>query len=489
MPGPNSNGNGGYPDPNRIPGHFPPEHERRMQQGLPGGGGGLPAYQPGQPLPWLTNPAMLREIFARGPGSYRLQVTIPSGAQPGQQAPYYHQTPQAYPPAMQPQHQPMLYPPSMAYYPMVQPPYPGEVDPRVAGVQRPAVWQSVYQGEVHNPDRPPVTMVHTGRADGSMVDGTSKKKARKRKRANPRAPKPARYAWNFFFKEKYQQLRKDGGDGLFDVQEAFTKVGLRLGNKWKKLSVEERKPYVEMAAKDRQRYEREMELFNKGLDFRTLNKENDEKRVKTEDSEKEQETKSSEETKDHAIKSEAPESSPESKLTDIDKTTDIEHQSESTTDDTKTNSTIVPAPVEATIDPNVAHQVTADILVTDDDDTFIVMMEATLKRLHKDLNGKVNLNIHKAKSGTEALAKVVEEQQKYLVITMDKEMGPDSPDGYQTVKKIRESGYNGFVLGLTGDPDCEKSFETNGADATLTKGSSKLYSQIYGYVIEKLNNA
>ena len=268
-------------------------------------------------------------------------------------------------------------------------------------------------------------------------------------------------------------MRKDGGDGLFDVQEAFTKVGLRLGNKWKNLSVEERKPYVEMAAKDRQRYEREMELFNKGLDFRAILKDTDEKRAKTEGDKKENEK-----------KTEGEDEKPNG-----DAKPDTKENGEKTEEEEAADTKTTPLENGDAIDPNVTHQVTADILVTDDDDTFIVMMEATLKRLHKDLNGKVNLNIHKAKSGTEALAKVVEEQQKYLVVTMDKEMGPDSPDGYQTVKKMRESGYNGFVLGLSGDPNCEKTFETNGADATLTKGSSKLYSQIYGYVIEKLNKA
>lgn len=270
-------------------------------------------------------------------------------------------------------------------------------------------------------------------------------------------------------------MRKDGGDGLFDVQEAFTKVGLRLGNKWKSLSVEERKPYVEMAAQDRQRYEREMELYNKGLDFRADTKEKEEKRSKTGSEEKDDDSSTGDETKEGA------------KAADDE---DAASATEGSADgENKSGHDAAEVAKNGAIDPNVTHQVTADILVTDDDDTFIVMMEATLKRLHKDMNGKVNLNIHKAKSGTEALAKVVEEQQKYLVITMDKEMGPDSPDGYQTVKKMRESGYNGFVLGLTGDPNCEKSFETNGADATLTKGSSKLYSQIYGYVIEKLKMA
>lgn len=374
-------------------------------------------------------------------------------ADPNAQAtPYY---PQSFPHGMQ---RPV---PMSTYYPMMA--QPGYVPSAGNGVHvTPGMqpnhpgWDVLYpMGEIQNPALGPVTMLHTIRPDVPQEESPAKKKPKKRKRNHPRGPKPARYAWNFYFKEKYQKIRKDGGSGLFDVQEAFTKVGLRLGNAWKALTPEERQPYLDMAAKDRLRYERQMELFNKGLDFNADTKDKEESDAKSDDN-----------TVSSDVKEEKKQEEKEG------------------TKDQASNEAASPSRPPAT------HTVTADILVTDDDDAFIMLMEATLKRINKKMEGtKVNLNIHKAKSGSEALTKVLDEQQKYAVITMDKEMGSDSLDGCETIKKMRDSGYDGFVVGVTGHPESKESFKSNGADATLTKGSSKLYSQIYDYVIEKVSEA
>lgn len=84
----------------------------------------------------IPTPASLNLIYwAYDSGAYRIQVTIPPGALIGQQPPYYtpHQAAQGYPGHPVPQTQPVMYPPGMPpYYPIVQQPYPGEIDPRLA---------------------------------------------------------------------------------------------------------------------------------------------------------------------------------------------------------------------------------------------------------------------------------------------------------------------------------------------------------------------
>jgi len=74
------------------------------------------------------------------------------------------------------------------------------------------------------------------------IAGGMKKRARK----DPNAPKGASGAFIFFSKERVQQLKESEGLGHKDATK-------RAGALWQELSEEDRKPYYEMAARDKVR--------------------------------------------------------------------------------------------------------------------------------------------------------------------------------------------------------------------------------------------
>ena len=72
-----------------------------------------------------------------------------------------------------------------------------------------------------------------------VQDDSTKKKRRKR---DPTLPKPARFAWNFYFRDQYTKIRNSEPSEHNNVQKAFTEIGYDLGKKWKSLSKEEKEP-------------------------------------------------------------------------------------------------------------------------------------------------------------------------------------------------------------------------------------------------------
>lgn len=84
------------------------------------------------------------------------------------------------------------------------------------------------------------------------------KESRKR-RKDPNAPRRASNAYMIFCKERRAQLKEDRPDL------AFGKLGAKLGEMWREMSTEARKPYEAKAAMDRERFKREMETYNAEL--------------------------------------------------------------------------------------------------------------------------------------------------------------------------------------------------------------------------------
>ncbi|KAI8088028.1 high mobility group box domain-containing protein [Gilbertella persicaria] len=80
------------------------------------------------------------------------------------------------------------------------------------------------------------------------VDKDDKKK---RSKKDPNAPKRGLSAYMYFSQEQRQSV-KDANPGV-----TFGQIGKLLGEKWKSMSDEEKKPYNEKAAKDKERYEQE----------------------------------------------------------------------------------------------------------------------------------------------------------------------------------------------------------------------------------------
>lgn len=59
----------------------------------------------------------------------------------------------------------------------------------------------------------------------------------------------------FFSNAKRDQVRSE------NPELKFGEIGKHIGELWKNLSAEDKKPYEEMAAKDKERYEREMKDY------------------------------------------------------------------------------------------------------------------------------------------------------------------------------------------------------------------------------------
>ncbi|KAJ3694121.1 hypothetical protein LUZ60_009601 [Juncus effusus] len=84
-------------------------------------------------------------------------------------------------------------------------------------------------------------------------EGGSKKKTKKKK--DPNAPKRGMSAFMFFSNSERDNIKK-ATPGL-----QFTEVGKALGDKWKKLTAEEKEKYEKMAKVDSVRYKKEMETY------------------------------------------------------------------------------------------------------------------------------------------------------------------------------------------------------------------------------------
>jgi len=328
---------------------------------------------------------------------------------------------------------------------------------------------------------------------------------------------------------------KEANQEHFDVQKAFTDIGANLGEKWKKLSPEERAPYLEMASEDKKRYEREMQEYNarkhnfrrssvdvaKGAeaeakddskaDANSDHAEDDGKdspadaaeavessvgpaviieKVSADDRQSDSEEDSDQDSKTEqdlgSLKRKSDAASDQAADSDGDEhgTTAAKRAKlgeENSPVSAKADASAVAVPFSST---SPALELTADILVTDDDETFIFMIKRTLRKIAVQ-NG-VNLNIETASNGKEALEKVLEEKNKYAVVTMDKELNSDI-DGIETIKRMRQAGYDGCVVGVSAENYADD-FGAVGANQSLQKGPA-LVRQVYSMIVEKQNEA
>ncbi|RMJ20912.1 hypothetical protein PHISP_08216 [Aspergillus sp. HF37] len=85
---------------------------------------------------------------------------------------------------------------------------------------------------------------------------TTKPRTTERKKKDPNAPKRGLSAYMFFANDQREKVREDN-PGI-----SFGQVGKMLGEKWKNLADEDRRPYEEKAATDKKRYEEEKATYN-----------------------------------------------------------------------------------------------------------------------------------------------------------------------------------------------------------------------------------
>jgi len=92
------------------------------------------------------------------------------------------------------------------------------------------------------------------RSKPSKKTEKSSKSAKPKK--DPKAPKRALSAYMFFSQDWRERIKAENPDA------GFGEVGKLLGAKWKELDDTEKKPYIEQAARDKQRAETEKTAYD-----------------------------------------------------------------------------------------------------------------------------------------------------------------------------------------------------------------------------------
>ena len=322
--------------------------------------------------------------------------------------------------------------------------------------------------------------------------GAGAKRGRKRKKRDPDAPKPARFAWNFFFKERYTEIRNQAPEGHHNVQRAFTQIGYTLGQEWKNLSDEQRAPYMTMAAKDRQRYESELREYEAGLAaarkkvVKDSSPADDGAPTGTAVSSAAAATPddSAAHTRDIGQGEAARGDESDDDGADLDDDEDavgdkvdiVVHEVEVVDgrSDEEKNATA----------GDIEGRVYADVLVVDDDDVFIKIIKHRLVLSHMKSHGRdaPPLRIVTVKDGESAVKLVADEGKKFDTVIMDKEMGEDHVDGASAVRMLRERGYGGYIVGVSAKDANQESFRDSGADDFVYKGSKALYEDLHKLV-------
>ncbi|KAG0466389.1 hypothetical protein HPP92_017969 [Vanilla planifolia] len=98
-------------------------------------------------------------------------------------------------------------------------------------------------------------------------DGSKKRKQKKKK--DPHAPKRGLSGFMFFSNAERENLKK-GNPGM-----SFTDVGRALGDRWKKMTAEEKEPYESMAKADAKRYKEAMAGYKSGAPSTNLDSGNE----------------------------------------------------------------------------------------------------------------------------------------------------------------------------------------------------------------------
>ncbi|KAF9445033.1 hypothetical protein P691DRAFT_762868 [Macrolepiota fuliginosa MF-IS2] len=90
------------------------------------------------------------------------------------------------------------------------------------------------------------------RKAAEKADKATSRKSKK----DPKAPKRALSAYMFFSQDWRERIKAENPDA------GFGEVGKLLGAKWKEMDDEEKKPYIEQAAQDKTRAEKEKATYD-----------------------------------------------------------------------------------------------------------------------------------------------------------------------------------------------------------------------------------
>ncbi len=92
-----------------------------------------------------------------------------------------------------------------------------------------------------------------------------KPQSNRKKRKDPAAPKRASNAYMIFCKERRSQLKNENPDM------PFGQLGKKLGDMWRTMSAEEKRPYEDRASGDRDRYKGEMNQYQSNVMMKQVN--------------------------------------------------------------------------------------------------------------------------------------------------------------------------------------------------------------------------
>ncbi|KAJ3490018.1 hypothetical protein NLJ89_g11474 [Agrocybe chaxingu] len=92
---------------------------------------------------------------------------------------------------------------------------------------------------------------------GLSTQGAEKaEKAPRKSKKDPNAPKRALSAYMFFSQDWRERIKTENPDA------GFGEVGKLLGAKWKELDEAEKKPYIDQAARDKERADEEKAAYD-----------------------------------------------------------------------------------------------------------------------------------------------------------------------------------------------------------------------------------
>jgi len=136
-------------------------------------------------------------------------------------------------------------------------------------------------------------------------------------------------------------------------------------------------------------------------------------------------------------------------------------------------------------------ELVADVLVVDDDEVFLKIIR------HKLVVGQKHPpRVVTVTSASDAKRMILDENKKFGTILLDKDLGEGKEDGISSLAVIRESGYQGVIVGVTGSTDDQtrSQFTESGANETFIKGTSNFYDDLLALVklhsksVERMEN-
>jgi hypothetical protein len=147
-------------------------------------------------------------------------------------------------------------------------------------------FQDKYQEDKKRYEKEMSTYKKPSTESDDSSEESSKKKKRKKpaKKKDPNAPKQATNAYMYFQKEKRETIKKEN-----PTLKTLPQFAKKMGEIWQSMNDEQKKPYVELATKDKGRYEQESKAYKEKLEREKKEKEKKEKEEKEEEDDEESE--------------------------------------------------------------------------------------------------------------------------------------------------------------------------------------------------------